>query len=158
MSRPIRIGELAGRAGVSVATLRFYERRGLLPPPARNLDNNYRTYFDDAIEMVAAIKRAQEMGFTLKEIKALVELRRSRSPHSELTRIAGVKLGEVEEELKRVTRARSTLKKLLGECPRHGDRATTDCGLFRHLVGAAISTAPVKSSAARAKAKRSSAR
>src|SRR5262245_20810183 len=123
MSRPIRIGELAGRAGVSVATLRFYERRGLLPPPSRNQDHNYRTYYDDAVEMVAAIKRAQEMGFTLKEIKALVELRRGKAPHAELVRLAEKKLVEVEEELKRVTRARSTLKKLLAECPRHGDRA-----------------------------------
>ncbi len=142
MSRPIRIGELAGRAGVSVATLRFYERRGLLPPPARNLDNNYRTYFDDAIELVAAIKRAQEMGFTLKEIKALVELRRARSPHPELTRLAERKLVEVEEELKRVTRARATLRKLLAECPRHGDKAIGECGLFRHLIGATTVAAP----------------
>jgi DNA-binding transcriptional MerR regulator len=122
---------------VSVATLRFYERRGLLPPPARNLDNNYRTYFDDAIEMVAAIKRSQEMGFTLKEIKALVELRKAKAPHPELGRMAEKKLAEVEEELKRVTKARATLKKLLAECDKHGDRAIGECGLFRHLVGVA---------------------
>jgi DNA-binding transcriptional MerR regulator len=140
MSRSIRIGELAGRAGVSVATLRFYERRGLLAPPARNEDNNYRTYSDDAIEHVASIKRAQEMGFTLKEIRALVELRRARNPHADLGRIAAKKLVEVEAELKRVTRARATLRKLLGECEKHGDRAATDCGLFRHLVG--TTTAP----------------
>jgi DNA-binding transcriptional MerR regulator len=144
MSRPIRIGELAGRAGVSVATLRFYERRGLLPAPARNLDNNYRTYFDEAIEQVAAIKRAQEMGFTLKEIKALVELRRSKSPHGELERMASRKLVEVEEELKRVTRARATLRKLLGECEKHGDKSVSECGLFRHLVGATTTAMPAK--------------
>lgn len=150
MTQPIRIGELAGRAGVSVATLRFYERRGLLPPPARNEDNNYRTYFDDAVEMVAAIKRAQEMGFTLKEIKQLVELRRSRSPHGELGRMAEKKLAEVEEELKRVTRARATLKKLLGECAKHGDRGMPECGLFKHLVGVAQpSTGPTKKRGAR---------
>lgn len=144
MKRPIRIGELAGRAGVSVATLRFYERRGLLPPPSRNVDNNYRTYFDDAIEMVAAIKRAQEMGFTLKEIKALVELRRARSPHAELSRMAEKKLVQVEEELKRVTRARATLRKLLAECPGHGEKSVVDCSLYRHLLGAPSSNGPVR--------------
>lgn len=146
MSRPIRIGELAGRAGVSVATLRFYERRGLLPPPARNLDNNYRTYFDDAIEMVAAIKRAQEMGFTLKEIKVLVELRKAKAAHADLARISEKKLAEVEEELKRVTKARATLKKLLGEFGQYNDRSVTESGLYKHLIGVAqpISVAPAK--------------
>jgi DNA-binding transcriptional MerR regulator len=144
MSRPIRIGELAGRAGVSVATLRFYERRGLLPPPSRNQDNNYRTYSDDAVEQVAAIKRSQEMGFTLKEIKALVELRRSKSPHPELNRLASKKLVEVESELKRITKARATLRRLLAECGKHTDRSVVDCGLFRHLVGASATTSGIK--------------
>jgi DNA-binding transcriptional MerR regulator len=57
-------GQVARRAGVNVQTLRYYERRGLLPEPARR-DSGYRVYGGDAVRIVRFIKRAQEVGFSL---------------------------------------------------------------------------------------------
>lgn len=68
------IGELADAAGVGVETLRFYEREGLLPTPPRKR-SGYRQYPPDALARVLFIRRAKELGFTLKEIAELLELR-----------------------------------------------------------------------------------
>jgi DNA-binding transcriptional MerR regulator len=72
----MRIGELAGKAAVNIQTIRFYEREGLLPPPARN-DSGYRCYETGDLERVTFIKRNQELGFTLEEIKQLLDLHRA---------------------------------------------------------------------------------
>lgn len=74
MTLPLRIGALAAAAGVGVQTLRYYERRGLLMA-TRRTTAGYREYGPDAIRRVAFIRRAQAMGFTLDEIRALLALR-----------------------------------------------------------------------------------
>jgi len=68
------VGRVARMGGVGVPTLRFYERAGLLPKPART-SSNYRLYSDDAVKRVRFIRRAQQLGFTLKEFKELLALR-----------------------------------------------------------------------------------
>lgn len=69
----MRTGELARRAGVNLQTIRFYEREGLLPKPARTT-SGYRAYQPSDLERVVFIKRNQELGFTLAEIKQLIDL------------------------------------------------------------------------------------
>jgi len=69
------IGELARKAAVNIQTIRFYEREGLLPVPARN-NSGYRRYESGDLERVTFIKRNQELGFTLEEIKQLLDLHR----------------------------------------------------------------------------------
>jgi len=69
----MRTSELARNAGVNLQTIRFYERQGLLPQPARTI-SGYRSYQQSDLERVLFIKRNQEIGFTLAEIKQLVEL------------------------------------------------------------------------------------
>jgi DNA-binding transcriptional MerR regulator len=69
----MRIGELASQAAVNIQTIRFYERRGLLPPPPRN-SSGYRSYEKSDLDRVTFIKRNQELGFTLEEIKQILEL------------------------------------------------------------------------------------
>lgn len=71
---PMRIGELAGRAGVNVQTIRFYERRRLLREPERT-PSGYRTYGQTDLEKVQFIKWSQQLGFTLKEARQLLHLR-----------------------------------------------------------------------------------
>jgi hypothetical protein len=71
----MHIGELAHKATVNIQTIRFYEREGLLPPPARN-DSGYRCYDAGDLDRVTFIKRNQELGFTLEEIKQLLDLHR----------------------------------------------------------------------------------
>src|SRR5215472_4482929 len=74
----MHIGELARSAGVNVQTIRFYERRALLPKPMRN-PSGYRSYDRSDLERVTFIKRNQELGFTLIEIKQLIQLHGSMS-------------------------------------------------------------------------------
>jgi MerR family copper efflux transcriptional regulator len=69
----MHIGELACKAAVNIQTIRFYERQGLLPAPSRN-SSGYRCYATSDLERVTFIKRNQELGFTLGEIKQLVDL------------------------------------------------------------------------------------
>src|SRR5689334_2041240 len=73
----MRIGEVAAQAGVSVETLRYYERRGLLPEPVRTA-GGHRDYDRDAVRFVRAVKEAQSLGFSLAEIAEHVELARRR--------------------------------------------------------------------------------
>jgi DNA-binding transcriptional MerR regulator len=69
----MHIGELARAAGVNIQTIRFYERQALLPKPVRN-SSGYRSYEHKDVERVTFIKRNQELGFTLTEIKQLIQL------------------------------------------------------------------------------------
>jgi len=71
----MRIGELAHRAAVNIQTIRFYERKGLLPEPSRN-SSGYRSYEKSDLDRVTFIKRNQELGFTLEEIKQILYLHR----------------------------------------------------------------------------------
>ena len=71
----MRIGELARHAAVNIQTIRFYERRGLLPAPLRN-NSGYRSYEKSDLDRVTFIKRNQELGFTLEEIKQILDLHR----------------------------------------------------------------------------------
>src|SRR5260370_10821848 len=74
----MHIGELARSAGVNIQTIRFYERQALLPKPARNA-SGYRSYDRSDLERVTFLKRNQEIGFTLTEIKQLIGLHGSMS-------------------------------------------------------------------------------
>jgi DNA-binding transcriptional MerR regulator len=71
----MRIGELARHAAVNIQTIRFYERRRLLPAPSRN-SSGYRSYEKSDLDRVTFIKRNQELGFTLEEIKQILDLHR----------------------------------------------------------------------------------
>ena len=70
----MRIGAVAARADVNIQTVRYSERRGLLPTPPRT-ESNYRLYSEGSVRRVRFVKRAQELGFSLKEIKELLALR-----------------------------------------------------------------------------------
>src|SRR5689334_7295883 len=73
----MRIGTAAEQAGVNVQTLRYYERRGLLPRPPRR-ESGYREFPDTSVRVVRFIKRAQDLGFTLDEVEDLLKLRNDR--------------------------------------------------------------------------------
>src|SRR6059058_2574344 len=70
----MKIGEVAERGGVNLQTIRYYEREGLLPTPNR-MASGYRVFHEDTVRRVRFIKRAQELGFTLAEIRELLSLR-----------------------------------------------------------------------------------
>ena len=87
------ISEAAREAGVNVQTLRYYERRGLLPAPPRG-GSGYREFPADAVQVVRFIKRAQELGFTLDEVEELIELRGvKRSERQRVRAVAERRMG-----------------------------------------------------------------
>jgi len=114
MSSGFHIGEVAERAGVSVDTVRYYERRRLLPTAPRTA-NGYRLFTSEAIERLLFIKQAQELGFSLDEIGALL----ANNGHNECLRVHDlitVKLVELDERLERMRGFRGKLKHYLAEC------------------------------------------
>lgn len=111
--RGLRSGQLAGKAGVSVDTLRHYERRGLLPA-ARRLANGYRSYPPEALERVLLIQRALSVGFSLDELARLLRARdRGHHPCREVRALAASKLEQVEERLETLARFRAALQATL---------------------------------------------
>jgi MerR family mercuric resistance operon transcriptional regulator len=97
----LRSGQVAAAAGVNLQTLRYYERRGLLPRPARSM-GGHRLYSSDAVTMLRVIKAAQRLGFTLNEVADLVEAGRHNHKHRPDTQLrarAQTKLAEVEAKI-----------------------------------------------------------
>jgi MerR family copper efflux transcriptional regulator len=125
----IGIGTLAKRAGVSIDTVRYYEKSGLLAPEAR-LPSGYRRYSDTQVSRLRFIRRAQELGFTLKDIRELLGLSKQRDV-AKVKRAAEKKLEEVEQRLIALTRVRDGLATLVATCPGHGRAA--DCPILKAL-------------------------
>jgi MerR family transcriptional regulator, copper efflux regulator len=123
------IGQLAKRGGVGIDTVRYYERNGLLVPRSR-LASGYRRYGDLELARLRFIRRAQALGFTLKEIKGLLALSTQRDV-ARVKRSAQVKLGVVERRIADLERVRDGLAKLIAACPGHGRAA--DCPILRAL-------------------------
>src|SRR5258707_9551136 len=106
------ITETAREAGVNTQTLRYYERRGLLPRPPRR-ESGYREYSADAVRVVRFIKRAQELGFSLDEIEALVRLRGVRRGERHRVRaIAERKIEDIDRKIAHLQSMRGALNQL----------------------------------------------
>src|SRR5687767_12378132 len=100
----LTIGILAKQAGLGVQTLRFYEREGLLDEPAR-ASSGYRTYDEAALKRLRVIRRAQELGFTLKEIKDLIALQDDRVTDCDRVRVAAqAKVRDMERKIADLSR------------------------------------------------------
>ena len=124
-------GKLAREAGVNVETLRYYERRGLLPKPPRTT-SNYRLYPTDAARRVRFIKRAQELGFSLKEIQELLSLRASpRAGCADVLRHSRAKVRDIDDKVKALQAMRKALSKLMRACS--GTGPTTACPILDAL-------------------------
>lgn len=105
----VTISRAADRAGVSADTLRYYERRGLLPPAGRGA-NGYRLYDDEVLERLAFIKNAQRVGLRLDDIRELLEvLDRGACPCGHTAALVDRRLAEVEAELSRLRAVRRQL-------------------------------------------------
>jgi DNA-binding transcriptional MerR regulator len=112
VSRALRSGQLAAAAGVNVQTLRYYERRGLLPDPQRSL-GGHREYGPDAVTVMRVIRGLQRLGFSLQEIGELIEVGTHRGPRPGLRAAAAAKLAEVEAKIAHLQQVRVTLNDVL---------------------------------------------
>jgi DNA-binding transcriptional MerR regulator len=114
-SARMRIGEVARRAGVHVETLRYYERRGLLAEPART-PFGHRSYGEETVRFVRAVKEAQGLGFTLAEIEEYLRLARpaSNSPSESMRVLLAAKIDEIDAKIASLRRVRADLSRVLG--------------------------------------------
>ena len=126
---PIGIGTLAKRAGVGIDTVRYYERTGLLAPSKR-LASGYRRYGDLELSRLRFIRRAQALGFTLKEVRELLALSAQRDV-GRVKRSAQAKLVDVERRIAELEKVRDGLSTLIAACPGHGRAA--DCPILKAL-------------------------
>jgi DNA-binding transcriptional MerR regulator len=112
----MKVGQLAAAAGVSVQTIRFYERQKLLPA-ARRLPSGYRDYPAEAVHTVQRIKRMQEVGFTLRELSHFIQLLETQ-PHNPAERRACVeaKLHSIDAQIERLQAMRDELSRRLLTC------------------------------------------
>src|SRR5919204_438404 len=114
----MKIGELAERAGVHIETIRYYQRLGLMPSPPRGY-GTVRRYDEQAIERLRFIKRAQALGFSLEEVKRLLEL--SAGEHCAETReVAAEKAKLVEQKITDLRAMENALRKLIRACDAGG--------------------------------------
>jgi DNA-binding transcriptional MerR regulator len=108
------IGELAATAGVGIETIRYYERREVLPAP-RRARSGYRQYDDADVWRLAFIRRGKDLGFTLREIAELLGAGEGLSV-DEVQRLTRTRLGRVERDLAELERRRRDLEQLLATC------------------------------------------
>ena len=112
----MRIGEVAAGAAVNIQTLRYYERVGLLPKPARGT-SGYRAYGGDAVRRVRFIKRAQELGFTLAEIADLLAFREEAARSCDRVEArASATVERISEKIHDLERMRTALSRYVNAC------------------------------------------
>jgi MerR family mercuric resistance operon transcriptional regulator len=114
--RNLTIGRLARIGGVNLETVRYYEREGLLPKPPRSA-SGYRMFPADAARRLRFIKRAQELGFSLSEIRELLSLRmKSGGRHDVVRSRAGAKIVEIDKKIRALQRMKHALRTLTDQC------------------------------------------
>ena len=129
-TKPLTIGLVARRAGVGVETVRFYERQGLIEEPPRRM-SGYREYDDEVVSRLGFIRRAKDLGFTLKEIKELLSLRRDPSvPAADVKRRANAKIADIETKIRTLQKMKEALEGLTTACRGH---AGSECPLLHAL-------------------------
>jgi len=127
----ISIGQVARQAGVGVETIRFYEREGLLEEPVRGV-SGYRQYTEQVVNRIHFIKRAQRLGFSLKEITDLLLLRvDAETSCEEVKQRTEAKIAEVERKVVELQRMRQALLQVASLCT--GQGPTSRCPMLDAL-------------------------
>jgi MerR family copper efflux transcriptional regulator len=125
------IGQLARKADVNIETIRFYERRGLLPDPPRN-KSGHRQYSIKDLKRTEFIKRTQSLGFSLKEISDLLSLRaESGKTCGDVKLSVRAKLIDIDEKIERLQRMNEVLQRLVTICP--GKGPLNECPILETL-------------------------
>jgi MerR family mercuric resistance operon transcriptional regulator len=125
------IGPLAKRAGVNVETIRYYERRGLIDQPGRP-EAGFRKYSPASVDRISFIKRARELGFTLKEVSELLLLRVDPDSKCEDVRTqAMIKIEDIASRIKTLQQMKKSLVKLAEACDQRAP--TSECPILEAL-------------------------
>jgi Hg(II)-responsive transcriptional regulator len=132
MAKGMTISRAAGRAGVGIETIRFYERRGLIEQPQRPKAGGYRFYEEAAVERIRFIRQAQDLGFSLREIMELLTLRADPAADcGDVRAQAMTKRQEIERKIAQLRQMRAALGELIATCP--GGGALRTCTIIDAL-------------------------
>ena len=136
----MNIGEAAAATGVSAKMIRYYEETGLIAPPLRT-DAGYRVYGDREIQTLRFVRRARDLGFTVRQIQDLLALWRDRGRASaDVKHIARAHINELEQKKRQIAEMIDTLETLAKHC--HGDKRP-DCPILSSLGADSGKSAPV---------------
>ena len=125
------IGEVAKLTNVTVETIRYYEKQGLVEIPRRN-DSGYRQYPDDTIKRIKFIQHAKEVGFTLNDIKELLELRNDQNKScSDVKNLADLKIQSIDQKIADLQRIKSALTRMVKKCS--AETPSSECPLLDEL-------------------------
>ncbi len=135
--KPLRIGEVAKQAEVGIETIRYYEREGLLAKPERR-PSGYRQYDETVVARLQFIRRAKELGFTLREIKELLALWFDTTTRCEHVRErARTKITDIEEKIRSLQKMKRSLQKVIKQCERRD--SVDNCPLLEGIDGGSLS-------------------
>ncbi len=127
----LSIGEVARRTGVSVETIRYYEREALIHEPPRSTAG-YRRYPTETVRRIRFIKRAKALGFTLGEVAELLSLQTAPGAScADVKARAQVKIADIDERLRMFERMKQALVQLVGQC--HGHGPVSECPILESL-------------------------
>jgi Cd(II)/Pb(II)-responsive transcriptional regulator len=127
----MNIGDLARQSGVSVETIRYYEREALLPPPQRTL-SNYRVYSDAHADRLRFVVNCRALDMTLEEIRSLLKFHDRPSENCrDVNRLLDQHIGHVAERVAELQRLGRQLRKLRRACLQ--EKHTGDCGILLSL-------------------------
>ena len=125
----MKIGDLARAAGTQAETIRYYEREGLLPEPART-ESNYRSYGQEHLQRLAFIRHCRSLDMTLDEIRALLRFKDDPAGNCEsVNELLDEHIGHVAERIRELRRLQAELKALRAQC----DAAGASCGILDSL-------------------------
>jgi Cu(I)-responsive transcriptional regulator len=131
MDRRLHIGDLARATDTKVVTIRYYEQAGLLPEPPRS-DGNYRIYGQPHLERLRFVRRARGLGFSLSQIRALLDLASDRSRScAEVDRMARLQLEEVERKIADLSLLRTELRHTIGDCT---NNTIAECRILKRFA------------------------
>jgi DNA-binding transcriptional MerR regulator len=131
----LSIGELAERTGCTAEAIRYYEREGVVPRPARTGTGRYRQYGDADVERFAFLRRARELGFSLAEVRELLAFNDGDPARScsDVDAMARAHLAQVDAKLAQLNALRAALSAVINQC--EGGLAVADCRILGALAG-----------------------
>lgn len=132
MDERLKVGEVAERCAVSTDTVRYYEKRALIPEPPRFESSGYRAYSLETVERIKFIQQAQDLGFTLAEIKELLALRADdEASCAQVREVAHAKIEQVRKKIAELEEVLAGLEDLASICP--GDIPANKCPIIEVL-------------------------
>ena len=133
MQQTMTIGQLAKQTDVTIDSIRFYERRGLIAEPERT-ESNYRRYTLDAASRLRFIKRAQKLGFSLDEIKGLLNLHHDpKASKADVKARTESKILDIQQKIQDLNKMLEALEQLNELCDGHGP--IEECPILDTLAG-----------------------